>query len=52
MKKKSLDAVELKRRLQKQAEAKLSGLTKEQQLELLRQKYGHLRKRPTGVRIG
>jgi hypothetical protein len=52
MKKKSLDAVELKRRLQKLSEAKLAGLTEEQQLELLRSKYGHLRKRPTGVSVG
>jgi hypothetical protein len=38
--------VELKRKLQEQATKKLQGLSEKQQLELLRQKFGHL----TGAR--
>lgn len=45
MKNKQFDAVEMKRRLQKEAEQKLSELTIQQQLELLSQKFGHLKKK-------
>ncbi len=44
MKAKKLDAVEMKRRLQKEAEKKLSTLSEKEQLELLSKKFGHLRK--------
>lgn len=44
MKTKKFDAVEMKRRLQKEAEQKLSGLSERKQLELLAKKFGHLRK--------
>jgi len=39
---KKFDAVEMKRQLQKEAEQKLSHLSKKEQLELLRKKFGHL----------
>jgi hypothetical protein len=41
---KGFDAVEMKRQLQKEAEKKLSALSKAEQLELLKKKFGHLRK--------
>jgi hypothetical protein len=44
MKDKKFNAVEMKRRLQKEAEEKLSKLSEKEQLELLSQKFGHLRK--------
>lgn len=49
MKDKKFDAVEMKRRLQREAEEKLSGLKKEKQLKLLREKFGHLMKRRAGI---
>lgn len=42
MKNKILDAVELKRILQKNAERKFALLSEPEQLELLRRKFGHL----------
>jgi len=45
MKDKKFDAVEMKRRLQKEAEQKLSQLSKKEQLELLSKKFGHLKKK-------
>lgn len=44
MKDKKFDAVEMKRRLQKKSEEKLSGLSEKEQLELLSKKFGRLRK--------
>ncbi len=44
MKAKKFDAVEIKRRLQKEAEQKLSSLSEKEQLELLAKKFGNLRK--------
>ncbi len=44
MKVKIFDAVEMKIRLQKEAEQKLSTLTEKEQLELLSKKFKHLRK--------
>ncbi|MEW6408952.1 MAG: hypothetical protein AB1488_02415 [Nitrospirota bacterium] len=44
MKAKKFDAVKMKRRLQKEAEQKLSKLSEREQLELLAKKFGHLRK--------
>lgn len=44
MKAKRFDAVEMKRRLQKEAEQKLSTLSEKEQLELLSKKFKHLRK--------
>lgn len=44
MKAKNFDAVEMKRRLQKEAEQKLSKLSDKEQLELLAKKFGHLKK--------
>lgn len=44
MKAKKFDAVEMKHRLQKEVEQKLSKLSEKEQLELLSQKFGHLRK--------
>ncbi len=49
MKAKSFDAVEIKRRLQKEAEKKLSHLSEKEKLDLLRNKYGHLMKRKEKV---
>jgi len=51
MKNKQFDAVELKRRLQKEAEEKLSELTIQQQLELLSRKYGYLKKKPKPAHV-
>jgi len=45
MKIKKFDAVKMKRSLQKEAERKLSMLTEKEQLKLLDQKYGHLKKK-------
>jgi len=45
MKDERIDAVALKRTLQKQAKQKLAQLAEEEQLELLRRKYGHLTRR-------
>lgn len=44
MKTESIDAVALKRTLQKKAEHKLMHLSEAEQLELLQRKYGHLRR--------
>ena len=41
---KKFDAVEMKRRLQKEAEQKLSHLSEKEQLELLQKKFGYLMK--------
>ena len=49
MKNKKIDAVVMKRKLQKAADKKLSTLSEKEQLELLFQKFGHLRK-PTKVK--
>ncbi|MBI5302479.1 MAG: hypothetical protein HY868_10100 [Chloroflexi bacterium] len=46
MKTENVDAVALKRALQKKAEQKLARLSEQEQLELLRRKYGHLRRTP------
>ncbi len=45
MKGKKFDAVEVKRRLQKETEQKISHLSEKEQLDLLRKKFGHLMKR-------
>ena len=42
MKTENIDAVALKRALQKKAEHKLMRLSETEQLEFLRRKYGHL----------
>jgi hypothetical protein len=42
MKGKKFDAVEMKRRLQKEAEQRFSGLSEKEQLKLLQKKFGHL----------
>lgn len=42
MKKKKLNAVKMKRQLQKDAEKRLSKLSEDKQLQLLNKKYGHL----------
>ncbi|MBI5653627.1 MAG: hypothetical protein HZC40_24740 [Chloroflexi bacterium] len=44
MKVETIDAVALKRALQRKAEQKLARLSEPEQLELLRRKYGHLRR--------
>lgn len=41
---KKFDAVEMKRRLQKEAEQKLSNLSEKEQIEFLSQKFGYLKK--------
>ena len=51
MKAKKFDAVEMKSRLQKEAEQKLSILSEKEQLELLAKKFKHLRKAKKVVRI-
>ena len=50
MKGKKLDAVKMKRQLQKKVEKRLAGLSEKEQLELLRKKFGHLRKQKIDVR--
>lgn len=45
MKAKKFDAVEMKRQLQMEVENKLSLLSEDEQLKLLREKFGHLRKK-------
>lgn len=45
MKAKKFDAVEMKHRLQKEAEQKLSALSEKEQIVLLAKKFGHLRKK-------
>lgn len=45
MKAKKFAAVEMKRRLQKEAEQRLSALSEKEQLELLAKKFAHLRKK-------
>jgi len=42
---KKFDAVEMKRSLQKEAEKKMSSLYGKEQLELLKKKFGYLKKR-------
>jgi hypothetical protein len=44
MKTERIHAVALKRELQKKAEEKLMRLSETQQIELLRRKYGHVRR--------
>lgn len=44
MKNKKFDAVEMKRKLQKEAEQKLANLSEREQIELLSQKFGYLKK--------
>ncbi|MDP2209433.1 MAG: hypothetical protein Q8K98_11800 [Bacteroidota bacterium] len=44
MKVKKIDAVKMKRELQNKTEQKLSKLSNKEQLELLAQKFGHLKK--------
>jgi len=44
MKAKKFDAVEMKRKLQREAEQKLIVLSEKEQLELLAKRFGHLRK--------
>lgn len=51
MKDKKYDAVEMKRRLQREAEQKLSHLSEREQLELMHKKFGHLAKRKKKMRI-
>lgn len=46
MKAETINAVALKRELQKKAEQKLMRLSEKEQIKLLRRKYGHTR-RPT-----
>jgi hypothetical protein len=50
MKVKKFDAVKMKRSLQKEAERKLSILSEKEQLKLLDQKYGHLKKKKSSAR--
>ncbi len=52
MKAKKFDAVEMKRRLQKEAEETLSHLSEKEQLNFLRKKFGHLMKRKERVHFG
>ena len=52
MKNKEFDAVELKRKLQREAAGKLSPLTEKEQLELLHKRYGHLMRKRAKVRFG
>jgi hypothetical protein len=52
MKVKKFDAVEIKRRLQKEAEEKLSHLSEKEQLNLLCKKFGHLMKQKERVHFG
>lgn len=42
MKKPRIDAVALKRTLQQKAEAKMARLSKQEQLDFLRKRFGHL----------
>ena len=49
MKTKKSNVVKLKRQLQKKADKKFAGLTEKEQLELLRKKFGHLRKQKIDV---
>ena len=44
MKTKNINAVALKRELQKKAEQKLTRLSEKEQIKLLRRKYGHVRR--------
>jgi hypothetical protein len=49
---KKFDAVKTKRRLQKEAEQKLSSLSEKEQLAFLAKKYGHLKKaKKSGARV-
>ena len=52
MKAKKINAVEMKRRLQKEAEERLSHFSEKEQLNLLRKKFGHLMKRKRMVHFG
>jgi len=52
MKAKKINAVEMKRRLQKETEERLSHLSEKEQLSLLRKKFGHLMKRKRRVHFG
>ncbi|MEP6896708.1 MAG: hypothetical protein ABI986_13975 [Chloroflexota bacterium] len=44
MKTETINAVALKRELQKKAEQKLMRLSEKEQIKLLRRKYGHVRR--------
>lgn len=46
MKTENINAVALKRELQKKAEQKLMMLSEKEQIELLRRKYRHIRRAP------
>jgi hypothetical protein len=46
MKTQTINAVALKRELQKKAEQKLMLLSEKEQIQMLRQKYGQLRRSP------
>jgi len=48
MQSKKLDAVKLKRQLQRQAENRLTKLSEKEQLKLLQKKSGHLKKQKRG----
>ena len=48
---KKFDAVEMKRKLQREAEKKLSNFSDKEQLDLLRRKYSHLIKEKDRYRI-
>lgn len=52
MKAKKINAVEMKRRLQKETEERLSHLSEKEQLSILRKKSGHLMKRKRRVHFG
>jgi hypothetical protein len=47
--KKELDAIKLKRQLQKEAEKRLSGLSTKEQISMLEKKYGHLMRKKQKV---
>lgn len=51
MKDKKINAVEMKRRLQKEAEQKLSKLSGKEQIELLSQKFGYLKNPKKAARV-
>ncbi|MDE3088946.1 MAG: hypothetical protein KGJ80_06145 [Chloroflexota bacterium] len=51
MKNENIDAVALKRALQKKTERKLARLSEQEQLELLQRKFGHLSTSRRGTRV-
>ena len=48
---KKVDTVDMKRRLQNEAEQRLSHLSEKEQLKLLHKRFGHLMKRKEKVHI-